>query len=257
MLSGLRNALFPALTARPRVDEGARVYAVGDVHGRHDLLIAMLARIVEDFEGRRDGRRCEIVFLGDYVDRGDNARQVIDSLIRLTGGGIKGLVALRGNHEAALLDFVRDPLRGRAWLDYGARQTIADYGIALPPRTPTDDDLLDLGDALERAMGPHLDFLKSLPFHARSGDVIFTHAGLAPGDAETLGNLRAMLWGHASSDTDWPAPGRLVVHGHYDDAAPVDRPGRICVDTGAYYSGTLTAVRLDEGVNFLTVRALR
>jgi serine/threonine protein phosphatase 1 len=253
MLSGLRNALFPALTARPRVDEGARVYAVGDIHGRHDLLIAMLARIVEDFEGRRDGRRCEIVFLGDYVDRGDQSREVVDSLIRLTGGGIRGLVALRGNHEAALLDFIRDPLRGRAWLNFGARQTIANYGVALPPRNPSDDELLDLRDALANAMGRHLDYLDTLPFFAKSGDVIFTHAGLAPGDAEDLRSTRAMLWGHEAQDDDWPAPGRLLVHGHYDAPGPVDRPGRICVDTGAYYSGRLTAVRLDADVGFLTV----
>jgi serine/threonine protein phosphatase 1 len=62
-----------------------------------------------------------------------------------------------------------------------------------------------------------------------------------------------MLWGDTSSDPDWPAPGKLVVHGHYDGADAVDRPGRICVDTGAYYSGRLTAVRLDEDVEFLSV----
>jgi serine/threonine protein phosphatase 1 len=256
MISGIRNALFPAAPTRPRVDEGVRVYAVGDIHGRHDLMIAILGKIVDDFEARRDGRRCEVVFLGDYIDRGDDARQVLDSLIRLTDGGLPGLVTLRGNHEAALLDFIRDPIRHRAWLDYGARQTIADYGVAQPPRTPADEDLLDLRDALGRAMGDHLGFLGALPLHSRSGEVIFTHAGLAPGDAETLSNARAMLWGHPSSETDWPAPGRLVVHGHYDDAAPVNRPGRICVDTGAYYSGRLTAVRLDREVSFLTVTAV-
>jgi serine/threonine protein phosphatase 1 len=89
---------------------------------------------------------------------------------------------------------------------------------------------------------------------AQSGDAVFTHAGVGKDDGDDLGNQQAMLWGDTSSDPDWPAPGKLVVHGHYDGMEPVDRPGRICVDTGAYYSGRLTAVRLDDGVGFVSVR---
>jgi serine/threonine protein phosphatase 1 len=103
-------------------------------------------------------------------------------------------------------------------------------------------------------MGEHLQFIRELPLYRRSGDVIFVHAGIAAGDGETLRNERAMMWGDSASDPDWPVPGKLIVHGHYDCASPIDRPGRMCVDTGAYYSGQLTAAVLDEGHAFLSVR---
>lgn len=248
------NASFGDMQARPGVDPGARIYAVGDLHGRHDLMMVMLERIVEDFESRRDGRRCEIVFLGDYVDRGDNPRLVIDALMQISSNIGAGVVALRGNHEAALLDFIDAPVRNSAWLGFGALQTIADYGVAMPPRTPSETNLIDLRDALEAAMGDHLKFLRALPLHRTSGDVIFVHAGIAAGDGETLRNERVMMWGDSASDPDWPVPGKLIVHGHYDAPSLVDRPGRICVDTGAYYSGQLTAAVLDEGHTFMSVR---
>jgi serine/threonine protein phosphatase 1 len=246
--------LFSNGLPRPKVDPNARVYAIGDVHGRCDLMLDMLGEIVEDFERRRDGRRCEIVFLGDYIDRGDSSRAVLEALMKLMDGKSDEIIALRGNHEEALLDFLRSPLQNRPWLEFGARQTLADYGVVQPPREPSEESLMDLRDALKKAMGDHVDFLESLPFHATSGDAIFTHAGIAPDDAETLEDRRAMMWGHVSSKSDWPVPGRLVVHGHYDAPEPADRPGRVCVDTGAYYTGRLTAARLDDDCCFISVQ---
>lgn len=253
MVFRLGQALWQGKQPRPTVNPNHRIYAVGDLHGRYDLLREMLKRIVEDFEARRDGRRLKIVFLGDYIDRGDQSREVLETLMKLVSGVHLDLVALRGNHEAALLDFLRAPNRHKGWLDFGAQQTLASYGVGLPRRELSETDLVGIRDRLADAMGEHLEFLRGLPLMAQSGDVVLTHAGVARGDGEALGNHRAMLWGDTSSDPDWPAPGKLVVHGHYDGADPVDRPGRICVDTGAYYSGRLTAVRLDEGVEFMTV----
>jgi serine/threonine protein phosphatase 1 len=247
------QALWPTRQARPTVSPKHRVYAVGDLHGRYDLLRAMLERIIDDFEGRRDDRRLQIVFLGDYIDRGDQSRDVLETLMKLVGGVHLDIVALRGNHEAALLDFVRAPNMYRSWLDFGAQQTMASYGVSLPRREMSETDLVSLRDQLVEALGEHLEFLRELPLMARSGDVVFTHAGVGEGDGEALANQQAMLWGDRGADPDWPAPGKLVVHGHYDDVDAVDRPGRICVDTGAYYSGRLTAVRIDDGTEFLTV----
>jgi serine/threonine protein phosphatase 1 len=249
----LGQSLLRSSPPRPAVNPKHRVYAVGDLHGRYDLLHEMLKRVVEDFEDRRDGRQLKVVFLGDYIDRGDHSREVLETLMKLANGMHLDVVALRGNHEAALLDFIQSPNRHRAWLDFGAQQTLASYGVAPPRRALSEPDLVDLRDALVEAMGDHLAFLRGLPVMAQSGDVVLTHAGVARDDGEALGNHRAMLWGDTSSDPDWPAPGKLVVHGHYDGANAVDRPGRICVDTGAYYSGRLTAVRLDEDVEFLSV----
>ncbi len=242
------------MPARPGVDPSKRIYAVGDLHGRYDLMLVMLERIFEDFESRKDGRRCETVFLGDYVDRGDNPRLVINALMQLSSNIGSCVVALRGNHEAALLDFIDAPVRNSAWLGFGALQTIADYGVAMPPRRPSETDLIELRDALKAAMGEHLDFIRGLPLYRISGDVIFVHAGIAAGDGDTLRNEHAMMWGDGASDPDRPVPGKLIVHGHYDAPSPVDRPGRICVDTGAYYSGQLTAAVLDEGHTFMSVR---
>lgn len=250
----LGPALWQGNQPRPTVNPMHRVYAVGDLHGRYDLLRAMLKRIVEDFEDRRDERRLKIVFLGDYIDRGDQSRDVLETLMKLVSGVHLDIAALRGNHEAALLDFVRAPNRNRAWLEFGAQQTLASYGVKLPRRDLTDLDLVAIRDGLVEAMGEHLEFLRSLPLMAQSGEAVFTHAGVGKDDGDDLCNHHAMLWGDTSSDPDWPAPGKLVVHGHYDDMDPVDRPGRICVDTGAYYSGRLTAVRLDDGVGFVSVR---
>lgn len=248
-----KQAIWPGAQARPTVNSKHRIYAVGDLHGRYDLLRDMLKRIVEDFEGRRDDRRLKVVFLGDYIDRGDQSREVLETLKRLVTGVHLNIAALRGNHEAALLDFVRAPNKHRNWLDFGAQQTLASYGVTLPRRELSETDLVSLRDDLVEAMGDHLEFLRGLPLMAKSGDVVFSHAGVAQGDAEGTLNQMALLWGDPSADATWPAPGKLVVHGHYDDVDPVDRPGRICVDTGAYYSGRLTAVRLDDGVGFLSV----
>lgn len=253
MVFGMRNTFWPAAKPRPRVDPAMRIYAVGDVHGRFDLLGDMLRTILRDYESGRDGRRLGIVFLGDYIDRGDQSREVLDTLGKLIGENQGDLVALRGNHEDALLGFLRSPLSARSWLDYGARQTLASFGVKVPRGALTDVDLVAIRDAAEAAMAPHLEFLRRLPTFTTSGDVLFTHAGVAQGGLGPAPDDAVLLWGRDVHQGDWPAPGKLVVHGHFDAIDPVDRPGRICVDTGAYYSGRLTAVRLDEGVGFLSV----
>ena len=240
---------------RPKVQTDTRVYAVGDIHGRHDLLMEMLENILSDAEQIESDRSCEIILLGDYIDRGDNSRAVLETLVQLSEGGDKGFQMLKGNHEAAMLDFIDTPLKGAAWLEYGAQQTLASYGVALPKQTPNEGDLIRLRDQLAEAMGPHLDFVRKLSAYYISGDVIFTHAGFDPCDLDAFSNEIPMLWGHPSSFDDCPINGKLLVHGHYDALEPVDKAGRICVDTGAYYTGCLTAVRLDETAKFLTVHA--
>lgn len=243
-----------AISHRPHVAQDARIYAMGDIHGRYDLMIGLLRAIAADGKARADHRRCHIVFLGDYIDRGARSRQVIDALKRLAHGALPGVTVLRGNHEQAMLDFIDDPWTGRAWLGYGAAPTIADYGLPPPPAHPDRTTLLALRDALVAAMGEDVDFLRSLPSQVASGDVLFTHAALVPDETAGTNDLRPALWGDRSATTDWPVEGKLMVHGHYDGPEPINRPGRICVDTGAYYSGRLTAVRLDDGYAFLTVR---
>lgn len=236
----------------PRVAEDDRVYAIGDIHGRADLLVRMLAAIVADADAHRDGRRVRLVFMGDYIDRGDESRRTLETLRSLADATpADGVVFLRGNHEAALLDFVENPVAGAGWLDFGGRQTLGDYGAPVPGLKPDADALAAAHAALLAAMGPDLDFLRATRIAARSGDVVFAHAGFEPLRPVEDQPHAVALWGAPPSAP--PADGLLVVTGHFADADPVDTPRRICVDTGAYFTGRLTAVRLDAGRAFLSV----
>ena len=236
----------------PTVPSDCRVYAIGDVHGRDDALLDLLARIERDAARFDDGRDVQIVFLGDLIDRGDASRRVVSIVKQLRDASPEQVTVLRGNHEEALLGFFDAPLERVHWLGYGAQQTLASYGVPMPRARAGSEELMACRDRLAAAMGDHVRFLAEMPVYAVSGGVIFVHAGLNPAPAEHLTDRKSMLFGHPDGQGDRPMPGRLVVHGHFEDVRPVHRPGRICVDTGAYYTGRLTAVRLDDGVGFLS-----
>lgn len=253
----LRLTAHPNRT--PTVVGDERIYAIGDVHGRFDLLIGLLQKIEQDAETRtEDGRRARLVFLGDYIDRGEQSRQVLEALGQLAALNSPDLVFLRGNHEAALLDFLNEPEENAAWLRFGGRETLASFGLSPPPHGRSDRAaLVPLRNALVQAITPHRAFLEGLePMH-RSGDVIFVHAAVDPERPIEAQSDDALLWGHPGFLVDDPVPGLRIVHGHYDAPQPVRLPGRICVDTGAYHSGVLTALRLDEDAAFLSSAPLR
>ena len=240
---------------RPTVSSVTRRYAIGDIHGCHDLMIRMLDTIQNDARRFDDDRVVKIVFLGDYIDRGDESAKVLKSLHKLSSDVSENVLFLKGNHEASLLSFLEDPLFGKQWLSYGGQQTLASFGITARSYTVSEHELHVMADALAHKIKPYLSFLKSMPDFYQCGDVIFCHAGLCPSRRIDDQQEEDFLWGHSSFLQEWPLPGACIVHGHYDDPSPVSLAGRICIDTGAYYSGTLTAVRMDESVDFLSVRA--
>ena len=254
MLMRLAGQDTDRAAALPGVAPGERVYAIGDIHGRADLLGALLERIGEDAEARHDGRRLRLVFLGDYVDRGDRSRETLDLLLRVARETPEGTgVFLRGNHEAALLDFVDRPGGGASWLDVGGRQTLASYGVSVPGPGASAERLDRARDAIVVAMGPHLDLLRRTRLIARSGAAVFAHAGFDPALPDAAQSEAVLLWGSVPPE-DAKLPGELLlVHGHFDGPAPIETPNRINVDTGAFHSGRLTAVRLDAGRGFVTV----
>lgn len=232
-----------------------RLYVVGDVHGRIDLLDGLLDRLRRDAQAQTDGRLPVLVLLGDYIDRGDHSREVLDRLIaeHYDPGPWDHIVYLRGNHEAALLRFLEDPKGGAAWLGYGGKQTLASYGLSPPHARPDSAELRDLAQNLAHAMGEHVRFLSRTEMSLRSGDVICAHSGIDPAlplEAQTEDSL---LWGRSGLLQDGPPEGLRIVHGHWDAPEEVITPGRICVDTGAYYTGRLTAVRLDADTTVLRV----
>lgn len=260
-MSGLERKLFqrpqksrqsPVCEATtPAVDVGERIYAIGDVHGRYDLLDALMEKIHTDADALLPERDLRIVFLGDYIDRGDHSRKVIDFLILLRSFLGPQVEFLAGNHEAYLLSFLDDPLKGWKWLDFGGRQTLASYGVAPPSTKPDLAGMLALRDRLRSAMGNHVAFLQSLPKFVLSGKVVFVHAGLDPSYPLEEQPDAALLWGRIEKGRASGLPGWRMVHGHFAAAEPVSSEGRICVDTGAYYTGRLTAVRLDAEDAFL------
>jgi serine/threonine protein phosphatase 1 len=234
------------------VAKDERIYAIGDVHGRHDLLIQLLLRIHQDAIQFTDERRVRIVFLGDYIDRGEDTKRVLDDLVHLADPPTDSIVLLRGNHEAAMLAFLEDPIAGSAWLDFGGIQTLASFGIPVPRSWSDHERLMRARDSLARAIKPYLRLFERMKDVHRSGAVVFSHAGIDPDLPLTQQPTSALHWGHQRFLVDQPLDGFKVVHGHFDAATPAVSSGRICVDTGAYYSGVLTAVRLDDREAFLS-----
>ena len=232
----------------PRVAPDTRIYAIGDIHGQAHCLDILLERIDADQQTYTDGRNSRIVLLGDYVDRGADSRAALERVKALVADGA---VALRGNHEEALLNFIDEPLAGARWFGFGGKQTVASYGIT-PPQRMDKDSLTTLASELSQAMGDHIAFLRSslVPYH-ESGDVVFVHADLAPGVPLAEQDPHILTWGHPDQPCAAWMEGKLVVHGHYPDVDPMESEGRMCIDTGAFYTNKLTCLRLDEGTGFL------
>jgi serine/threonine protein phosphatase 1 len=171
----------------------------------------------------------------------------------LGNGPMGEVIVLAGNHEAALLQFLDNPEQGAKWFRFGGMQTLASYGVAIPSGTLDAKACIRLAARLRVAMGDHLAFVQNLPLSYRSGQVLCVHAGIDPENPDAV-DTDTLLWGRARFPETGPVDGLRVVHGHYDAADPVITDGRICVDTGAYYSGRLTAVRLDDDTGVIVAQ---
>lgn len=220
------------------------VYAIGDVHGNSDLLVALHESIVED-AARRSATRRVIVHLGDYVDRGPDSRGVIDRLLSPPAGFES--IALRGNHEQLLLDFLDDPSTGPDWMMNGGAATLASYGIAMMDGCYFRADRWDaLSTALRDALpSSHRRFLDGLPLTHREGDYLFVHAGIRPGVPLTAQDSEDLIWIRGEFLFSAEDHGAIVVHGHTISEQVQIRSNRIGIDTGAFHTGCLTALVLD------------
>lgn len=221
--------------------------AVGDVHGRADLMERLM-------EGLAAGPNADlpIVFVGDYVDRGEHSAEVLHVLHAHADDA--GVICLRGNHEEMLLNFLEDPAgQGPRWLRYGGLQTMASFGAPVVAQTAPDAAWTDARDALAKAMGAELiDWLYALPLRWQSGNVAVVHAGADPMQPLDMQDDRTLVWGHPKFDTEDRRDGVWVVHGHTIVDNAIAENGRISVDTGAYATGTLSAaVIAPREVSFL------
>lgn len=228
-----------------RIPDGTIVYAVGDVHGRLDLLQTLEQRIVDDARMRDAGRRV-IVYLGDFVDRGYESRAVIEHLLETEIDGFEQ-VFLMGNHEEYLIRFLEDSSKARGWFANGGIETLMSYGVIAGGSGATDSELARVQSEFRLALpDSHKSFLANLPVMHREGDYVFVHAGIRPGVAIEDQDPEDLRWIRSDFLEDKRDYGVVVVHGHTITEHPVDRPNRIGVDTGAYASSRLTCVVLAD-----------
>jgi len=221
-------------------ERGAVIYAIGDVHGRLDLLQRMIEEVDADSHDAVD--RPVLVILGDMIDRGPRSAQVVDLILELRRD--RPVVALMGNHERSMLDFVRAPRPAHPWLRNGGDETLRSYGA-------TDLETLDARglQKLIAAVIPHehVSFFNSLPLAAESTSYFFSHAGIRPEAPLNRQSLEDVLWRRDGMGQDYSRVPKLVVHGHQALDKPSIGLRRINVDTGAHATGKLSAARLEPG----------
>lgn len=228
---------------RPQVPDGVRIYAVGDVHGRADLLAKTFANIDADLRKHPVGRAIQVM-IGDYIDRGPASRGTIDMLIER--GHHHEMVFLKGNHETFVPGFIRNPGMLQAWREVGGLQTLVSYGLR-PSLNAGPAEQADLARAFHAALPTsHMEFLSHLKSNFIFGDYYFVHAGVRPGVDLEHQREEDLLWirdDFLLSEDDF---GKFIVHGHTPVREPDIRPNRINIDTGAYATGNLTCVVFEK-----------
>ncbi|CAL4868626.1 Bis(5'-nucleosyl)-tetraphosphatase, symmetrical [Asticcacaulis sp. MM231] len=218
-------------------------YAIGDIHGYDDLFECMIDRIRIDAE--LIGERPRIVLLGDYIDRGPLSRQVLDRVQRLQKALWCDVVALMGNHEEALLRFLDEPEFGTTWRDWGGAATLDSYGVPMPYMAHSEAIWQAVRQDFAAKMDPdHLALLRAMPTSFQAEDYLFVHAGVDPDRPLADQNGATFMYIRGRFLRADQACEYVVVHGHSPHKVPVNTRWRIGIDTGVYYSGILTAVRL-------------
>jgi len=226
----------------PATATGERIYTIGDIHGRFDLLQELLEQISRYDTTLKKAKSTSLVILGDMIDRGPDSARTLDYLYHLARR--RKVTVLLGNHEDVLLRAIGGETGVMsAWMRFGGRETLQSYGVTPPEK---DEGHLNAARQLAEAIPPHiLAWLRSLPVSARSGDYFFCHAGIKPGLAPNRQQREDLLWirrEFLESNRDY---GVVVVHGHSIAPDVEVRHNRIGIDTGAYRTGNLTALYLE------------
>jgi serine/threonine protein phosphatase 1 len=226
---------------RSAIPDGLRLYAIGDIHGRADLLDQMATLIARDLD-RYPSDQALTVFLGDYVDRGPASYDVIDRLA--SGRFPTPLQGLRGNHEDVLLQFLANAAVLDSWRSFGGMETLFSYGVDV--RSVLRGQGYEEAQAAFQAKLPdsHRRFLEALPTSYEVGDYFLCHAGIRPGTSLAQQREEDLLWIRDEFLTSPLFHGKMIVHGHTPREAPEIRSNRINIDTGAYLTGRLTCLCL-------------
>jgi len=219
-----------------------RLYVIGDIHGRSDLLERMIGHIDRDLGGT-DGSDCLTVTVGDYIDRGPDSRGVIERLAQ--NPFPTPYVPLKGNHEEFLEAFLSDPDVGRQWGRNGGLDTLRSYGVRMGPLM-LGRQFEDASRALAAALPDlHARFLASLKLCLNLDRYFICHAGVRPGIALDQQSPDDLLWIREEFLLSRMSFGKRVIHGHTPMEQPEVLPNRINVDTGAFASGRLTCAVLE------------
>lgn len=239
----------------PEVPQGSRVYVIGDIHGRADLLEILHGLVLEDARQNAAERRV-IIYLGDYVDRGLNTREVIATLLGPPPDGFER-VCLKGNHEAMMLDFLDDAAAGPGWMELGGKATLLSYAVGVEGGFTASEGMKKAqAQLLNNLPKAHLAFLRQLPLTHVEGDYLFVHAGIRPGVAIEEQVEEDLIWIREPFLSSTAEHGKIVVHGHTIAGGKPDvTERRIGIDTAAYATGALTCLVLSgEERGFVVAR---
>ena len=238
-----------------QLEPGHRIYAIGDVHGCLEALLALKALIERDLTDYPIPSH-QIILLGDYIDRGPQSNEVIDVLSEWARR--PEVIALRGNHDDGLMAFLEDPIGAAPfWLTYGGQDTLMSYGLAPVDMPAGEDELHAARDAANAAIpNAHKEFFERTRLFYRTGDYLFVHAGINPNLPLQEQTAKDLMWIREPFLSHTGDFGVVVVHGHTPVGEPDVRLNRINVDTGAVFGGALTALVLqDDQYRFLQVAA--
>jgi serine/threonine protein phosphatase 1 len=229
-----------------QLPDGVRIYAIGDIHGRADLLEELLFKIDADRTSRPPVSRSLTVFLGDYIDRGPASREVLDLLLRHEQ--TNETVFLRGNHETFVPRFLGDPPVLDEWRLCGGLETLLSYGLK-PSIRPDADEQMALAQELAKSIpSAHLEFLESLDLFFGCGGFLFVHAGIRPGVPIRQQTEDDLLWIREEFLSFEHPFESFIVHGHTPVPVPDLRSNRINIDTGAFATGRLTCIVIEGSV---------
>ena len=235
---------------KPKLPDGVRIYAISDIHGCAHLLEPMLRVIDADLAQSRPRYAIE-VFMGDYIDRGPDTRSTLDILVERSRRG--NAVFLKGNHEAFLVNVLRDPSLLDDWLRVGGAQTLMSYGVSSSAPGSEHDDPTTLLDELARAIpSEHVEFLRNLRPSFTCGDFFFVHAGVRPGVPLSEQQESDLLWIREEFLQSEEHFSKYIVHGHTPVRSAELLANRANIDTGAYATGNLTLMSI-QGSSMLAV----
>ena len=244
-----RQTISPPLIGLP---EHTRVYAIGDIHGRLDLLKIVHEKILQHAQGYTGD--ITVVYLGDYIDRGPHSMQVVDYLLSEPLPDFKS-VYLLGNHEDMLLEFIESShwAVGKNWLNYGGLLTLLSYGVSIEGIHNFNELSKIRTKFLNNCPISHRQFFRSLQLSFELGGYFFVHAGIKPKLPLNKQKNDDLLWIRYDFLNSSKQFEKVIVHGHSVTEVPELKSNRIGLDTGACFSGCLScAVFEGKGVDFIS-----